>query len=171
MVSFLSFVTAVMAEVAGRVRLGEKKRGKRIIWVQPIDDGGKSVGEEREHQVPHGKHLRVHTGDYVKEGEPLVIGPLVPHDILRISGVDAVQSYLVREVQSVYRSQRVDIDDKHIEIIVSQMLRKVKVEDKGDTNLLPGSVMDKFEFLKINERLVNDAVKVKARNDSRSPRL
>jgi len=90
----------------------------------------------------------------------------VPHDILRISGIEAVQHYLVREVQSVYRSQRVEIDDKHIEIIVSQMLRKVKVEDKGDTSLLPGSVMDKFEFLKVNERLVNEAVKVKSRGDS-----
>ncbi|HMC89732.1 MAG TPA: hypothetical protein VKI17_09290, partial [Gemmataceae bacterium] len=73
-------------------------------------------------------------------------GPLVPHDILRISGADAVQNYLVREVQSVYRSQRVDIDDKHIEIIVAQMRRKVKVETMGDTGLLPGSVIDKFGF-------------------------
>ena len=77
------------------VRLGEKKRGKRIILVQPVDDAGKPIGEEREHQVPHGKHLRVHTGDYVKEGDPLVVGPLVPHDILRISGIEAVQDYLV----------------------------------------------------------------------------
>ena len=76
--------------------------------------------------MPHGKQLRVQTGEYVKAGEPLVFGPLVPHDILRISGIEALQDYLVREVQSVYRSQRVDIDDKHIEIIVAQMLRKVK---------------------------------------------
>ncbi len=81
--------------------------------------------------MPPAQHLRVHTGDYVKEGDPLVDGPLVPHDILRISGIEAVQDYLVREVQAVYRSQRVDIDDKHIEIIVSQMLRKVKVNDDG----------------------------------------
>jgi DNA-directed RNA polymerase subunit beta' len=151
---------AVMAEVAGLVRLGEKKRGKRIIWVQPVDDAGKAIGEEREHQVPHGKHLRVHTGDYVKEGEALVIGPLVPHDILRISGVDKVQEYLVREVQSVYRSQRVDIDDKHIENIVAQMLRKVKVETTGDTGLLPGIVIDKFAFRAVNDRL-KDCVKIK----------
>ncbi len=157
---------AVMAEVSGKVRIGERKRGKRIIWVQPEDANGKPVGAEREHQVPVGAHLRVHTGDFVKAGDPLVTGPLVPHDILRISGIEAVQSYLVREVQSVYRSQRVDIDDKHIEIIVSQMLRKVKVEDKGDTALLPGAVMDKFEFLKVNERLVNEAVKVKDRGDA-----
>jgi DNA-directed RNA polymerase subunit beta' len=157
---------AVMAEVAGIVRLGEKKRGKRSIMIQPVDEQGKSVGEEREHFVPHGKHLRVHTNDYVKEGDPLVDGPLVPHDILRISGADAVQNYLVREVQSVYRSQRVDIDDKHIEIIVSQMLRKVKVESMGDTGLLPGSVIDKFAFREVNERL-RECVKVKDPGDSK----
>jgi DNA-directed RNA polymerase subunit beta' len=151
---------AVIAEVAGIVRLGEKRRGKRSILVQPVDDQGKSIGTEKEHLVPHGKHLRVHTSDYVREGDPLVDGPLVPHDILRISGVDAVQNYLVREVQSVYRSQRVDIDDKHIEIIVSQMLRKVKVETMGDTGLLPGSVIDKFAFREVNERL-KECVRIK----------
>jgi DNA-directed RNA polymerase subunit beta' len=157
---------AVMAEFAGRVRLGDKKRGKRIIWVQPVDDAGKPIGEEGEHQVPHGKHLRVHTGDYVKEGDALVVGPLVPHDILRISGIEAVQNYLVREVQSVYRSQRVDIDDKHIEIIVAQMLRKVKVETTGDTGLLPGIVIDKFAFRAVNDRL-KECVKVKEPGDSK----
>src|SRR5205085_6466115 len=157
---------AVMAEVAGQVRLGEKRRGKRPIYIQPVDDQGRSAGTEIEHLVPPGKHVRVHGGEHVKEGDPLVEGPLVPHDILRISGAEAVQQDLVREVQSVYRSQRVDIDDKHIEIIVSQMLRKVKVEEQGDTALLPGSVMDKFEFLKVNDRLVNDAVKIKNRGES-----
>src|SRR5262249_15371509 len=126
----------------------------------PVDDQGRSIGEEREHLVPHGKHLRVHTNDYVKEGDALVDGPLVPHDILRISGIEAVQQYLVREVQSVYRSQRVDIDDKHIEVIVSQMLRKVKVETMGDTGLLPGLVIDKFTFREINDRL-KECVKIK----------
>jgi DNA-directed RNA polymerase subunit beta' len=157
---------AVMAEIAGIVRLGEKRRGKRSILVQPVDDQARSVGEEREHLVPHGKHLRVHTGDYVKEGDALVDGPLVPHDILRISGIEAVQNYLVREVQSVYRSQRVDIDDKHIEITVSQMLRKVKVENMGDTGLLPGSVIDKFAFREVNDRL-KECVKVKDPGDSK----
>ncbi len=157
---------AVMAEVAGLVRLGEKRRGKRSIMIQPVDEQGRSVGEEREHLVPHGKHLRVHTNDYVREGDPLVDGPLVPHDILRISGAEAVQNYLVREVQSVYRSQRVDIDDKHIEIIVSQMLRKVKVETMGDTGLLPGSVIDKFGFREVNDRL-KECVKIKDPGDSK----
>ncbi|MBL8800287.1 MAG: DNA-directed RNA polymerase subunit beta' [Planctomycetia bacterium] len=157
---------AVMAEIAGIVRLGEKRRGKRSIMVQPVDDQGRSIGEEREHLVPHGKHLRVHTGDYVREGDALVDGPLVPHDILRISGIEAVQQYLVREVQSVYRSQRVEIDDKHIEIIVAQMLRKVKVQTMGDTGLLPGLVIDKFGFREINDRL-KQCVKIKNPGDSK----
>src|SRR5207249_12125555 len=139
---------------------------KRLVWVQPEDALGKPIGAEKEHQVPNTAHLRVHTNDYVKAGDPLVDGPPVPHDILRISGIEAVQQYLVREVQSVYRSQREDSDDKHIEIIVSQMLRKVRVEDMGDTGLLPGSVMDKFEFQKINTRLEAETVKIKSRGDS-----
>ena len=132
---------AVIAEIDGTVELlGEKRRGKRTIIVRS------ESGIEREHLVSHGKHLRVHAGDFVRAGEALVDGPLVPHDILRISGEEAVQQYLVREIQNVYRSQRVEIDDKHIEIIVAQMLRKVRIESVGDTGLLPGSVMDKFEF-------------------------
>src|SRR5437660_11449805 len=116
-----------MAEQSGLVRLGEKRRGKRTIYITQVDDANKPIGEEIEHLVPPGKHLRVHTGDYVKEGDALVVGPLDPHDILRISGIEAVQRYLVGEVQTVYRSQRVDIDDKHIESPVSQMLRQVEV--------------------------------------------
>jgi DNA-directed RNA polymerase subunit beta' len=139
---------AIMAEIDGKVELlGEKRRGKRTIVVK------NESGVEREHLVTHGKHLRVHAGDIVKAGEALVDGPLVPHDILRISGEEEVQRYLVREIQNVYRSQRVDIDDKHIEIIVSQMLRKVKIETVGDTDLLPGSVMDKFELKQANEKI------------------
>ena len=119
---------AVIAEIDGTVELlGEKKRGKRTIIVRS------ESGIEREHLVPHGKHLRVHAGDFVRAGEALVDGPLVPHDILRISGEEAVQQYLLREIQNVYRSQRVEIDDKHIEIIVAQMLRKVQIETPGDT--------------------------------------
>jgi len=146
--------------------VGDKKRNKRLIYIQPVDDNGKTTGEEREHQVPPGKHLRVQTGDRVKEGDPLVYGPLVPHDILLISGIEAVQNYLVREVQNVYRSQRVDIDDKHIEIIVSQMLRKVKVEQTGDSGLLPGSVIDKQAFNAVNSRL-RESCKIKKSGDSR----
>jgi DNA-directed RNA polymerase subunit beta' len=136
---------AVIAEIDGVVELlGEKRRGKRTIIVRS------ESGIEREHLVSHGKHLRVHAGTFVRAGEALVDGPLVPHDILRISGEEAVQQYLTREIQNVYRSQRVQINDKHIEIIVAQMLRKVHVETIGDTGLLPGSVMDKFEFRQAN---------------------
>jgi DNA-directed RNA polymerase subunit beta' len=157
---------AVMAEIAGRARLGEKRKGKRTIIIEAMDEHAKPLGVEKEHLVPHGKPMRVHTGDFVREGEPLVEGPLVPHDILRISGIEAVQQYLLREIQSVYRSQRVDIDDKHIEIIIASMLRKVKVETMGDTGLLPGSVIDKFAFREVNDRL-RECVKIKNPGESK----
>jgi DNA-directed RNA polymerase subunit beta' len=151
---------AVIAEIDGTVELlGEKRRGKRTIIVKS------ESGIEREHLVSHGKHLRVHAGSFVRAGEALVDGPLVPHDILRISGEEAVQHYLTREIQNVYRSQRVEINDKHIEIIVSQMLRKVRVETTGDTTLLPGSVMDVFEFRAVNQELVK-CLKVSHKGDS-----
>ncbi|NLE38635.1 MAG: DNA-directed RNA polymerase subunit beta', partial [Pirellulaceae bacterium] len=151
---------AVIAEIDGIVELlGEKRRGKRTIIVRS------ETGIEREHLVSHGKHLRVHASEYVRAGEALVDGPLVPHDILRISGEEAVQQYLVREIQNVYRSQRVEIDDKHIEIIVSQMLRKVLVESIGDTTLLPGSVMDKFDFRTANDEL-EKCLKITKKGDS-----
>jgi len=151
---------AVIAEIDGTVDLlGEKRRGKRTIIVRS------ESGIEREHLVSHGKHLRVHANDFVRAGEALVDGPLVPHDILRISGEEAVQQYLTREIQNVYRSQRVEIDDKHIEIIVSQMLRKVHVETPGDTGLLPGSVLDKFEFRKANSDL-EGCVKIVEKGDT-----
>ncbi len=139
---------AVIAEIDGIVEIqAEKKRGKRSIMVRS------ESGIEREHLVTHNKHLRVHSGDMVRAGDSLVDGPLVPHDILRISGEEAVQQYLTREIQNVYRSQRVEINDKHIEIIVSQMLRKVHIESPGDTSLLPGSVLDKLDF-----RVANDEI-------------
>ncbi|MEN6452117.1 MAG: DNA-directed RNA polymerase subunit beta' [Thermoguttaceae bacterium] len=151
---------AVIAEIDGIVEiLGEKRRGKRTIVVKS------EAGIEREHLVSHGKHLRVHSGTFVRAGEALVDGPLVPHDILRISGEEEVQRYLTREIQNVYRSQRVEINDKHIEIIVSQMLRKVRVESIGDTNLLPGSVMDKFDFRAANNELAK-CLKISDKGDS-----
>ncbi|MBM81110.1 MAG: DNA-directed RNA polymerase subunit beta' [Planctomycetaceae bacterium] len=139
---------AVIAEIDGEVDLvAEKKRGKRIIIVRGED------GSEIEHVIPHGKQLLVHAKDYVKAGDALVRGPLVPHDILRVSGTEAVQQYLLHEIQNVYRSQRVEIDDKHIEIVIAQMVRKLRVTDVGDTDILPGIVMDKFEFQQINQKL------------------
>ena len=144
---------AIISEIDGEIEIvAEKKRGKRVINV-------KGNGTEKEHIIPHGKHLRVHARDIVKAGDPLVDGPLVPHDILRVSGEEAVQQYLLREVQNVYRAQRVEIDDKHIEIVISQMLRKVRVDKVGDTTMLPGIIIDKFEFRRINQALL-ECVKI-----------
>jgi len=151
---------SVMAEVDGVVEiLQEKRRGKRTIIVRS------ESGIEREHLVPHGKRFLVHSGDHVKAGQALVDGPLVPHDILRISGEEALQQYLVHEVQGVYRSQRVDINDKHIEVIIARMLRKVRIETAGDTNLLPGLVMDRFDFRQVNSNLAK-CLKVTHKGDS-----
>ena len=138
---------AVMSEIDGMVELGEKRRGKRTIIVK-----GES-GMEVEHLVPRGKHLRVHRGDRVKAGDPLVEGPLVPQDILRICGEEELQQYMLKEVQNVYRSQNVPIDDKHIEIVIAQMLRKVQVDVANDTNLLSGIIIDKFKFQEINVKI------------------
>ena len=151
---------AIISEIDGEVDLlAEKKRGKRVIIVRGSD------GTEKEYIIPHGKHLRVHAKDYVRAGDALVDGPLVPHDILRVSGEEAVQQYLLREIQNVYRSQRVEIDDKHIEIIIAQMLRKVRVDKVGDTTLLPGIVIDKFELRKVNTALL-ECVKITTPGDT-----
>ncbi len=139
---------AAMAEISGRVELRtDKRRGKMTVIVRS------ESGMEREHHIPHDRHLLVHTGDYVEAGEPLTEGPLVPHSILSIRGEEALQSYLEGEIQSVYRSQGVTINDKHIEIILCQMLRKVRVDNVGDSDLLPGDVVDKFRFRGENKRL------------------
>jgi DNA-directed RNA polymerase subunit beta' len=139
---------AVMAELDGVVEISrDKKRGKRSIIVRS------DSGNEVEHLVPPGKRFMVHTGDIVKAGQALIQGPLVPHDILRVSGEVAVQDYLLHEVQQVYRSQRVEINDKHVEVIVARMLRKVRVDTSGDTSLLSGIVIDRFEFKRVNDEL------------------
>ncbi len=131
---------AVMAEVDGTVELGERKRGKRTIIVRT------DAEKEYEHLVPQGKHLLVHRGDRVKAGDRLVDGPLIPHDILAISGEEKLQMYLLHEIQSVYRSQGVRIDDKHIELLIRQMLKKVRVDDPGDTRFLPTDVISRSEI-------------------------
>jgi len=139
---------AVLSEIDGVVtEISEIRRGKLSVIVR------NESGMEREHLVPRGQHLRVHRGVRVRVGEPLTEGPLVPQEILRISGEEAVQQYLLREIQNVYRSQDVRIDDKHIEVIIAQMMRKVRVNNPGDTQFLPGSVVDKFIFRRENERV------------------
>ena len=138
---------AVMSEISGVVEiLSDKRKGKMTIRVQS------DSGIEKDHHVPNDKALLVHAGDYVQAGDRLTEGPLVPHDILRIKGEESLWQYMLDEVQNVYRAQGVPINDKHIELILSQMLRKVRVENPGDTDLLPHEVVDKFNFrLKNNE--------------------
>jgi DNA-directed RNA polymerase subunit beta' len=138
---------ATISEVDGVVRFGEIKRGKREIWVHPEE------GEAQLYEVPAGKHLRVHEGDRVRAGDRLTEGPVNPHDILRIKGPRAVQEYLLNEVQEVYRLQGVKINDKHIGVIVRQMLQKVKVVDPGDTEFLEGENVDKQVFADVKERV------------------
>src|SRR4030095_2400830 len=145
---------AVMAEISGTIELrSDKRRGKMTILVKA------ESGMEKEHHVPQDKELQVHAGDFVDAGDPLIRGPRIPHDILRINGEEALYQYLLTEVQNVYRSQGVKINDKHIEIILNQMLRKVKVEDAGDSKFLPGEVLDKFRFRAGND-LIQQSVKV-----------
>jgi len=130
---------AIISEIAGSVKISETKKKREVIITS--DDG-----EARNYLIPYGSRIKVSDGDVVEAGDELTEGSVNPHDILKIKGVNGVQSYLLSEVQRVYRLQGVDINDKHIEVIVKQMLRKVKVEDAGDTNLLPGSLVDIFDF-------------------------
>lgn len=141
---------AAMAEISGRVELrSDKRKGKMTITIRS------ESGMEKEHHVPRDRHLNVHTGDFTEAGDALTDGPLVPHDILRIKGEEALQRYLIQEIQNVYRSQNVNINDKHIEIICTSMMRKVEIESVGDSGFLPGEVADKFVFKKENENLAN----------------
>jgi DNA-directed RNA polymerase subunit beta' len=107
----------------------------------------------KEYLIPHGKHLNVYKGDYVQSGAPLTDGPIVPQDILRVIGERGLQEYLVNEIQEVYRSQGVKINDKHVEVIVRQMLRKIRIDEPGDTDFLIGMQIDKARFLQENERV------------------
>ena len=141
---------AVIAEVDGSIEMGEKKRGKAIINVVTPE------GEIYEHVIPPGKHFRVTKGDEVVHGQPLTDGDKVPKDILRIEGAAEVQRYLIEEVQGVYLSQNVTINDKHIETIVAQMMRNVNVVEPGDSDLLPDTLVDRHRFKKICSDLVEE---------------
>jgi len=136
---------AIMSEIDGYVSDIERRRGRTVIKVRNYD-----TDLEVEHTVPAGRHLRVRRSDRISVGQPLVDGPLVLQDILRISGEETLQQYMLNQVQNVYRSQKVTIDDKHIEIIIGQMTRRVMVKDPGDTSLLPSEMVDKFSFRSIN---------------------
>ncbi len=148
---------ATVSEIEGIVRFGEIKRGKREIFVRPLKVvNGNAVpddlAEEHTYEVGAGKHLRVHEGDRVRAGDRLSEGPVNPHDILRIKGPRAVQEYLLNEVQEVYRLQGVKINDKHIGVIVRQMLQKVRVLDSGETEFLEGEHVDKQTFREANDK-------------------
>jgi DNA-directed RNA polymerase subunit beta' len=140
--------TAVMSEVKGTVRIGEVVKGVRRVTIVSDD------GNEREYAIPRGVHINVQDGERVKAGDPLMDGPHNPHDILKVLGEAELQKYLVNEIQEVYRLQGVNINDKHLEVIVRQMMRWVKVEDIGDTEFLPEEVVDKFKFREENERVM-----------------
>jgi DNA-directed RNA polymerase subunit beta' len=140
--------TAVISEIDGVVRFGEVAKGQRKLYVAADN------GTEKEYSVPRGVHINVQEGERVKAGEPLMDGPLNPHDILAVLGEKELQAYLVNEIQEVYRLQGVNISDKHIEVIVRQMMRWVKVEDVGDTQFLLEQQVDKFRFHEENERAI-----------------
>jgi DNA-directed RNA polymerase subunit beta' len=146
---------AIIADADGRVEFGKDYKAKRRILVVP--DQAPDTDEPptpREYLVPKGKHVSVQEGDYVKAGDPLVDGPRVPHDILRVLGVEALANYLVNEIQDVYRLQGVKINDKHIEVIVRQMLQKVEIVDPGDTTFLVGETVERIEFDIENEKRI-----------------
>jgi DNA-directed RNA polymerase subunit beta' len=137
---------AIISEISGTVRINDTKKKREVIVTN-------ENGESRTYMIPYGSRIKVYNGDTVEAGDEITEGSVNPHDILKIKGVEAVQAYLLQEVQRVYRLQGVDINDKHIEVIIRQMLRKVKVDDPGDTNMLPGGLVDMFDFEAENARV------------------
>ncbi len=144
---------AIISEIDGVVEIGEAVKGQRKIVVKS------SAGMTKEYLIPHGKHLNVYKGDKVVAGQQLVDGPVVPQDILRVSGERSLQAYLVNEVQEVYRLQGVKLNDKHVEVIVRQMLRKVRIEEPGDTDFLVGSHVEKLKFAEENAKMIKKGKK------------
>ena len=140
---------AYITEIEGTVKIQENKKRNDVIVT--AEDG-----EEKVYQIPYGAHIRVNDGDHVEKGEPLTEGSINPQDILRVNGAEGVRDYIIREVQKVYRLQGVDIDDKHIEIIIRQMMSKIKIEESGDSGFLSGSVVDARDFKMTNEQLVKE---------------
>ncbi len=141
---------AIICEIDGYVRFGKDYKNKRRISIEPVDENVEPV----EYMVPKGKHIPVQEGDFVQRGDYIMDGNPAPHDILRILGIEALANYLIDEVQDVYRLQGVKINDKHIEVIVRQMLQKLEILDSGDTTLLKGETVDKYEFDEINDKAI-----------------
>jgi DNA-directed RNA polymerase subunit beta' len=147
---------AIIAEIDGVVDFGKDTKGKRKVTVTPLSlDGNLLEDQSREYLIPKGKHIQVQPGDHVRAGDPLQDGPANPHDILRVKGEKELAAWLVNEIQQVYRLQGVTINDKHIEVIVRQMLRRVRIKDRGDTNFLPDEQVEKFLFETENERVLS----------------
>jgi len=140
---------SIISEIDGRVEFGKDYKAKRRIVVHPLEGDGEPV----EHLIPKGKHISVQEGDLVEKGDFLMDGNPVPHDILRVLGVEALANYLIDEIQDVYRLQGVKINDKHIEVICRQMLQKVEVTEPGDSTFLVGEVVDRDEFDAANAKL------------------
>ena len=139
---------AIITEISGVATLKDTKKKREIIVTNS------ETGESKTYLIPYGSRIKVQDGVYLDAGDELTEGSVNPHDILRIKGVNAVQDYMLREVQRVYRLQGVDINDKHIEIIVRQMMKKIRIEDNGDTELLPGTMVDILDFEDINEEMI-----------------
>ncbi|WP_195251910.1 DNA-directed RNA polymerase subunit beta' [Romboutsia sp. 1001713B170207_170306_H8] len=143
---------AIITEISGRVEIDETGKRKEVVIVP-------ESGENEVYAIPYGSRVRVKQGQMVEAGDPLTQGSINPHDIVRVKGIGGVQEYIVKEVQRVYRMQGVDVNDKHIEVIVRQMLSKVKVEDPGDTDLLPGGYEDVLTFNKCNEEAIANGLR------------
>jgi DNA-directed RNA polymerase subunit beta' len=141
---------AIIAELDGYVRFGKDYKNKRRIAIEPADESMEKV----EYMVPKGKHIPVQEGDFVQKGDYIMDGNPAPHDILAVMGVEALADYMIDEVQDVYRLQGVKINDKHIEVIVRQMLQKWEIQDSGETTLLKGETVDKAEFDEANEKAI-----------------
>ena len=143
---------AIITEITGRVEIDETGKRKEVVIIP-------ESGENQVYAIPYGSRIRVKQGQMVEAGDPLTQGSINPHDIVRVKGIGGVQEYIVKEVQRVYRMQGVDVNDKHIEVIVRQMLSKVKVEDPGDTDLLPGGYEDVLTFNKCNEEAIANGLR------------
>jgi len=153
--------SSIVSEIEGIVKFGTRKKGSREIFVTAPDGS-----DEKKYNVPLGKHILVQEGDEIPEGEKITDGPVNPHDILKIKGTSAVQEYLVNEIQDVYRLQGVKINDKHIEVIVRQMLQKIKVVFPGDTRFLEEDIVDRIEFIEENNKILNMVV-IEDKGDSK----
>ena len=141
---------AIITEIKGVAAINDTKKKREIIVTDP------ESGESKTYLIPYGSRVKVLDGQMLEAGDELTEGSVNPHDILRIKGVRAVQDYMIREVQRVYRLQGVDISDKHIEVIVRQMLKKIRIEENGDTDFLPGSLVNVLDFEEVNEALVKE---------------